>query len=89
MVETAHPVGIFSSTDHKVHFIALSCLENPSAIKRGSMYFYDFRVFSRVCMVGVSLLETEKVLDHTTLCCFFMFIPLLINPVCSNCRQTF
>lgn len=27
---------------------ALSCLGNPSAIKRGSIHFYDFRVFLRV-----------------------------------------
>lgn len=43
----ARPAGFFFSAAQS-RLCALSCLGNPSAIKRGSIHFYDFRVFLRV-----------------------------------------
>lgn len=70
MVETAHPAGFFSSTEHKVHFMLSVALETRLPLKE-DQYTFMISVSSSVCVfrcVCVSVLETEKVFEYIKLC---------------------
>lgn len=71
-VETPHPVGFLFSfffPAAQSRLCTFSCLGNPSAIKRGSIHFYDFRIFLHVGLqVCVCACECRQVLD---LLCLF------------------